>query len=235
MLSIAGIFESRSAAERAAGQLDVADERISVVAPSPREQEDQDIGWALGGVMGGSAGLAVGSTAGMAAASMVVPGVGPVLATGIIAGLLLGAGGAAVGARAGRKLDEANAADPAHDPYDRFFFHEALRRGRSIVLVLAETEEEAAAIRGKLAASGGKELDAVREVWWSDIREEERVAYRGDFAAAEQEYQRGFEAALKPTSRGQGGPNDGSEAYRSGYDRGQQYFQKLYGERLSAE
>lgn len=234
MQSIAGIFESRQAAERAAKSLNLPDDRVSVIAPQPRQQEDEDIGQALGGVMGGSLGLAVGTSAGMAAAALVIPGVGPVIATGIMAGLLLGAGGFAAGAAAGKKLDEMNAPDPAHDPYDRFFYHEALRRGRAIVLALADSEQEGHAIRASLAASGATNVDAMREAWWKELREQERAAYQGNFEEDENDYQRGFEAALEPTRRGQPLEEDTkeSDAFRKGYERGRKYFEKIYGDSL---
>jgi hypothetical protein len=151
-----------------------------------------------------------------------------VIATGTIAGLLLGAGGVAVGARAGRKLDQANASDPAHDPYDQFFYHEALREGNAILMALADTPEQAEQMRAILAKAGAKDLDAARVAWWSTVRNTERAAYDGDFARDEQEYQKGFEAAFEPARRGQ--PLDVGEdisvAYRKGYDRGCEYFRK---------
>jgi hypothetical protein len=229
MLSVIGIFGTLKEARRAEELLNLPGDRVSVIAPQPREQEDEDIGKALGGVVGGSLGIAVGSTIGTAAASLAVPGVGPILATGAIAGLLFGTGGAIAGYRAGEKLDERNAPDPAHDPHDQFFFHHALRRGRAIVLALAESSQEAERVKATLRRSGAKDVDAMREEWWSELRGGEEGVYRGDFAAEEKDYRRGFEAALVPEQRGQQieAPADVSPAYREGFRRGAEYFRKL--------
>jgi hypothetical protein len=232
MHSVIAVFPNREKARQAAKLLNLPEDRLSLIAPEPREQEDADIGRALGGVLGGSLGVAVGASAGAAVASMAIPGVGPIVATGTIAGLLLGAGGVAAGARAGKKLDEKNARDPAHDPLDPFHYHEALRRGRTILLALANTDEEASRIRELLARSGGQDLQSVREEWWSEIRQDEQKVYEGDFAHDEQEYQRGFEEALEPERRGETLEAEAqvSSAYRRGFERGQDYFRKLYHE-----
>src|SRR6185369_3069808 len=114
-------------------------------------------------------------------------------ATGVVAAVLLGAGGAVAGAAAGDKVDHKLETDPTHDPRDVFFYHEALRRGRAVVLALAGSKKEAEAIGRKLAARGGHSIDVIREAWWQDVRENERSRYDGDFAADESDFRRGFE------------------------------------------
>jgi hypothetical protein len=229
MHSVIGIFQTRAAAEKAAVRLALPDERISVIAPAPLEPEDAGIGHALGGAVGGALGAATGSTLGAAVASLAVPGVGPVLATGVAAALLLGAGGAVAGAAAGQKLEQAAEQDPAHNPRDLFFYHEALRRGRAIVLALAASPQEAQAVRANLIAEDAASIDTIREAWWNDLRESERAAYPGDFRRDEEQYRLGFEAALEPANRNK--PLDDNEpaplAYRMGYERGFHYLGKL--------
>jgi hypothetical protein len=155
--------------------------------------------------------------------------VGPVVVTGVVTGLLLGAGGAVAGAAGGEKVEQAMEADPAHNPRDLFFYHEALRRGRAIVLALADTAEEADSIRSKLASEGAERLDSIREAWWQELRENERAEYEGNFAGDEDDYRLGFEAALEPANRNKrlsesvNAPN----AYRKGYERGYEYLRKL--------
>ena len=227
MYSVVGIFPTREAAQRAASLLMIADDRISVVAPRPLEGEDAGIGRALGGAMGGALAAATGSSLGTAAASLLLPGVGPVVTTGVVAALLLGAGGAVAGAAAGEKVEKAMQTDPAHDPRDVFFYHEALRRGRAIVLALAKNNAEAESMRGKLASEGGQSLDIIREAWWRDVRETERAGYEGDFAADEEDYRLGFEAALDPENREKRlGDSAGRNAYSKGYERGYEYLRK---------
>jgi hypothetical protein len=229
MHSVVGIFQTRDAARRAADTLVLPDDRISVVAPRPLEAEDAGIGRALGGALGGALGAGAGSSLGTAAASLMLPGVGPVVATGVVAALVLGAGGAVAGAAVGGKLDHTLEADPTHDPRDVFFYHEALRRGRAIVLAVAETREEATNIERMLADAGGQRLEAIRETWWGEVRENERAGYMGDFAADEKEYRLGFEAALIPRNRDKR-LDDGVDApiaYRKGYERGYEYLRNL--------
>lgn len=229
MHSVVGIFSTRDAAQRAANALSLPPERLSVVAPGPREAEDAGIGPALSGAVGGAVGAAAGSALGTAVASLVLPGVGPVIATGVVAALLFGAGGAAAGAAAGEKIERAAQPDPAHDPRDIFFYHEALRRGRAVLLALAATGEEAESIRSELARHGAQSLDTTREAWWRDVREGERITYEGDFARDEEDYRRGFEAALEPSNRGRALDETAGfpDAYRRGYLRGCHYLDKL--------
>jgi hypothetical protein len=174
-------------------------------------------------------GAATGSTLGVVAASLVLPGVGPVVATGVVAALVLGGGGAVAGAAAGEKIEQAMETDPAHNPRDIFFYHEALRRGRAIVLALAEDVDEAATLRVKLGEAGGEGLQVIREAWWQDLRESERVGYEGDFTGDEDEYRRGFEASLEPENRAKplGDGSEVSTAYRKGYERGYEYLRTL--------
>ena len=231
MNSVVGLFASRGAAEKAAKSLDLPDDRVSVVAPGPREPEDSGIGPALGGAVGGALGAAAGSSLGTAAATLLLPGVGPVVATGVIAALVFGVGGVAAGAAAGDKVEHALEPEPRHDPKDVFFYHEALRRGRAIVLALAENSEQADSLRSKLGNHGAESLDTTQEAWWHDVREMERAAYEGDFSGDEHDYRRGFVEALQPANRAE--PLDEgagvSNAYRKGYERGYKYLLRVAG------
>lgn len=228
MPSVVALFPAWEAAHQAARSLGLPEDRVSVVAPAPRQPEDEGIGPALGGVVGGTLGMAAGSTIAPVVTSLLLPGVGPLVAIGLSA-LVLGAGGAALGVTAGMKADQVTEPDPAHDPHDVFFYHEALRRGRAIVVALAGTGEEADLIRRKLAGAGGQALDTEREAWWRGIHESEQAVYDGNFAEDEEDYRRGFEAALQPAHRGKHlDESDGvSKAYRKGYERGYDYLRKL--------
>jgi len=93
MRTVVGIFNSKSSAETAVGQLrDIGfDREISIVTASENHSSDYEKGNSLssgaatGGVVGGIAGLALGASA------IAIPGIGPLLAAGPISALLTGA------------------------------------------------------------------------------------------------------------------------------------------------
>ncbi|MDT7808016.1 MAG: hypothetical protein QOJ70_1829 [Acidobacteriota bacterium] len=253
MSTVAGIFNSTAKAERAVEGLSgagIGQERISLLTPGTgqskldavptTETEQPGMGTALGGTVGGALGIAGGLHLGAAAASLLVPGVGPVLAAGIIGAALLGAGGAAAGAAAGGSLEDSMAKGLPHD--ELFVYEDALRRGRSVVLVMPDDEEVAESARGVLTQAGAESVDAARESWWVGLRDGEEAEYTvegGDFGADEPVYRRGFEASLHPLARGRAYGEDaerlrqcfGKEcdesAFRQGYERGQRYQGEL--------
>ena len=253
MSTVAGIFKSREAAERAVEHLrstGISDERISLLAPgtSPEEldavvptteTEQPGMGKALGGWAGGALGVAGGMHIGAAAASLFVPGVGPVIAAGLIGAALLGAGGAATGIAAGGALEDSAVEGMPHD--ELYVYEDALRQGRTVVIVVADEDRDEAA-RNIMAQAGAESIDAARESWWVGLRdaeEEEYTGQGGDFKASETHYRRGFEAALHPQSRGKSYEEAstrlserypdayGQDAFRRGYERGQAYHQGL--------
>jgi hypothetical protein len=241
MKSVVGIFESRQAALRAAGDLraaGLAEDRINVISPGEGERlaekvpvdhgERPGVGTAIGAV----AGAASGAQLGLAAASLVVPGVGPVIASGIAAAALLGLGGAAVGGALETALSEGVPRD------DLFLYEEALRRGKSLVIALVESEEEDATARRTLEAAGAESLDAAREAWWLGLRDAEAKDYGAtgrDFSADERSYRCGFEIALDRHTRGKSYEETleylrrcypdvyGEPSFRRGYERGRAY------------
>jgi hypothetical protein len=253
MSTVAGIFNSTSDAERAVESLSgvgVGRERISLLTPGTTqgklddvpttETEQPGMGTALGGAVGGALGVAGGLHLGAAAASLLVPGVGPVLAAGIIGAALLGAGGAAAGAAAGGSLEDSMAEGLPHD--ELFVYEDALRRGRSVVIVVADDETVAESARGVLTQAGAESVDAARESWWVGLRDGEEAEYTvegGDFGSDEPIYRRGFEASLHPHARGRAYVEDaerlrkcfGTEceesAFRHGYERGRLYQNEL--------
>ena len=92
MRTVVGIFNSKSAAEAAVGQLRGAgyDEEISIVTSPEGHSSDfergrsMSAGAATGGIVGGIAGIALGASA------LAVPGIGPLLAAGPVSALLTG-------------------------------------------------------------------------------------------------------------------------------------------------
>lgn len=254
MRTIAGIFHSREAAERAVARLrtlGIADERISLLAPGTTteeldaavpttETEQPGMGPALGGTVGGALGVAGGLQLGAAAASLFVPGVGPIIAAGLLGAALFGVGGAATGMVAGRAFEDQVAEGLPHD--ELYVYEDALRKGRTVVIVVAEEDELGAAAHQAMAEAGAESLDAARESWWIGLRDAEEEEYTGpgaDFTIDETLYRRGFEASLHPQTRGRSFDEAGAtlrerytdafdqEAFRRGYERGRSYQQGL--------
>ena len=254
MNTVAGIFKTRSDAERAIENLrgiGLPDENLNLLAPGMSDNqveasvptsdtEQPGMGNALGGLVGGAMGAAGGMTLGAAAASLLVPGVGPIMAAGIIGAALFGAGGAVTGMAAGGAL-EGNIADGL--PHDELFIYEdALRQGRTVVIAGLEDDGQLYAAQSALDDAGAESVDAARESWWVGLRDAEDEDYTGqgrDFKTDEPVYRRGFEAALHPQLRGasydesaeslRGKYSDAysHEAFRRGYERGLSYHHKL--------
>lgn len=250
MRTVAGIFKSRETAEQAAAHLrsaGIADERISLLAPGTTaeeldaavpttETEQPGMGKAIGGTVGGALGVAGGLHIGAAAASLFVPGVGPVIAAGLIGAALLGIGGAATGVAAGGAVEDGLAEGLPQD--ELYVYEDALRQGRTVLIVVAEDDEQGEAAQNILSQAGAESIDAARDSWWVGLRdaeEEEYTSQGGDFKTHESHYRRGFEAALHPQTRGKSYEEASEslsarykdlherEEFRRGYERGQAY------------
>ena len=254
MNTVAGIFTTRADAERAVARLrssGIGEESISLLTPGTTqgeidsavptsETEQPGEGTAFGGAVGGAVGAASGLGLGAALASFFIPGVGPILAAGLVGAALLGAGGVATGMAAGGALEGSLAKGLPHD--ELFVYEDALRQGRSVLLVSLEDEGKAEGVRGLMSEAGAESLDAARESWWVGLRDAEEEEYSGqgsDFKSDEPHYRRGFEAALHPRARGRSYDEDaerlrecfGDECsvgpFKSGYERGRRYHQTL--------
>jgi len=135
MKSVAGIFSSRDAAERAIQRLaasGIPREHLTLLTPGTDvrrlssvpvdEGEPPGTGAAIGAVTGLAAGAGVGVPIG-AAVSLIVPGIGPILAFGLLGAALFGAGGAAIGNALETTLSQGVPRD------DLFVIEDALRSG----------------------------------------------------------------------------------------------------------
>ena len=254
MKTIAGIFQSSADAQQVVAHLrsnGIAEDRINLLAPHTTgsdvdaevpttETEQPGMGKAVGGVVGGAIGVAGGLPLGAAAASLFVPGVGPIIAAGLIGAALLGAGGAAAGVTAGGALENSVDTGLPHD--ELYVYEDALRKGRTVVIIGADDDEEAERLRESLTRAGAESVDAARESWWIGLRDAEQEQYTGqgrDFNADEPRYRRGFEASLHPSVRGKSyeqaadvlrqrhHDDYGDEAFRCGYERGCVYLGEL--------
>jgi hypothetical protein len=142
-------------------------------------------------------------------------------------------------------------------PEDEIFVYEdALRRGRSVVIALAEDAAAAADLRKSLQAEGAQAIDAAREQWRIGLRSAEQEHYLNSgrqFGEDEKFYFLGFEAALQARNRCKEFDQVASEMasaleelqgqypgvavegpFARGYQRGREYYQRLCDESNAA-
>jgi hypothetical protein len=247
METIVGIFARRedalSVARRLESSLDFEAKNLIILSGGaarsdveaiPTEDGEQPgMGKALGGVVGGAAGLGAGAMI----ASLLLPGVGPILT--ITFGAALGVGGAAAGASAGGALEDIWSRGVPKD--EIFFYENALRQGRTVLVALSENPDQLEAGRNVMKSSGAEAVDAAREKWWIGLKDAERIAYQEpiEFETREEMFRRGFEAALEPEIRGQSFkqikdylqkryPKDVEDVtFRQGFERGRHYYDQV--------
>jgi hypothetical protein len=246
MKALTGVFASASDAERAWSQfreIGVAEDRLTLLTPAGISRTDTaptvsteqpGMGKAIGALIGAGAGL----SAGPLLVAALVPGVGPITAVGLLGGAVLAAAGASVGAVAGAKSED------------------ALRKGRSVVIAMAENDAEATRFRELLATEGAESVDAAREQWWIGLRSAEEEHYKihsRDFGNDEKFYRMGFESALHARTRckeydqvmgemtsqiedieKQYPGINAAEAFEKGYKRGRDYYQQICNESKAA-
>jgi len=196
----------------------------------------------MGALVGGGIGITGGSLL-----MALVPGVGPITALGLLGAAVLGAAGATVGAAAGSKIEKATYEGLPED--EIFVYEDALRKGRSVLIALADNEPAASRVREVLERSGAESVDAAREQWWTGLRsaEENRYARSGrSFSEDEKFFRLGFQAAMHARTRcmefdqvsaemdaaleevEQRYPGkDVEEPFTRGYQRGREHYQQL--------
>lgn len=215
MDTVAGVFRSIEEARRGAALLrrsGFSDKQVNLLLPGSTQEEihklptseteQPGVGGAIGGVLGAALGMAGGFELGIGATAL-IPGVGPVLAVGVAGAALLGVTGAIGGAAVGDAADHRSTEGIPSD--EVFFYEDALRQGRSLVIVMANNGEETARARELIRDAGAESLDAAREAWWIGLRDGEEEHYRAlgeNFATDHDAYRRGFEAGLRRECRG---------------------------------
>jgi hypothetical protein len=250
MQTVAAVFRARSDAERGVAELrslNIAQDRINLLTPEataeelaaiPKTDAEQPgIIKTLGAVVGGMTGFA----GGYGLAVLALPGLGLVLAFGAAGGMILGAVGAIAGWAVGSSVETALSEGLPGD--ELFFYEDALRQGRSVVIALLDGGPRAEAARGALEKAGAETIDRARDKWWIGLRSVEKEHYDvhgGNFERDELWFRRGFEVALDPISRGKSYQesraahravfpdlyDESAEgAFRHGYERGQVYLQ----------
>ena len=213
MEAISGVFKTRARAENAVTQAlaaGIAADRVTLLTPGSIDKvnremqsvptdttEQPGMGKAIGALAGGGLGFAGGSLL-----MALVPGLGPITAVGLLGAAILGAAGATIGATAGNKLEESTTEGLPED--EIFVYEDALRQGRSVVIVLAGDKQQASLLRELLTTQGAESVDAAREQWWIGLRSAEESHYLEsgkNFAEDEEFFRRGFEAALHARTR----------------------------------
>ena len=184
MESVTGVFQSRTAAEEGVAELlplGIPKDRITILTPQATEEElaavptveaeQPGMGKAFGAAVGGAVGLAGGMGAAGVIMSALVPGVGPVLAVGLAGAAILGTIGAAAGGAIEKSLSDGLPAD------EIFIYEDALRQGRSVVVAMADSSQQAEAVRGALENAGAESIDRARHMWWLGVRDVEKEKY----------------------------------------------------------
>src|SRR3981081_248916 len=261
MQAVTGVFVSQVKAEQAVRKLQAGGlqaYRVTLLRPGgkglkklesvPTDATEQPgMGSTIGAVVGGAAGLAGGL-------AVVVPGVGPVAAIGLLGAAILTAAGASLGAVAGGSMENFTTEGLPED--EIFVYEDALRKGRSVVIALAEDAVAARPIRELLKSEGAEEIDAARKEWWIGLRSAEREHYLKSgrsFDDDEKFYRMGFEAALHARTRCQEFDQVSAkmatdleeverqypgvevvDPFTKGYQRGREYYQPFCEEEKAA-
>ena len=263
MKAVTGVFVSEADAQRAVKKLRAAgvpEDKITLLTssrglkqPEPvavDTTEQPGMGKAMGAVVGAAGGL----TGGSLLAAAILPGVGPVTALGLLGSAVLGAAGATVGAKVAESFENFTSEGLPED--EIFVYEDALRKGRSVVIALADDDAMAKRLRDTLKADGAEEIDAAREQWWIGLRSAEREHYEaaGNGSPDDEKFFRmGFEAALHSRMRcmefdqvsaemanrveelERQYPNANVEGpFTRGYQRGREYYQRLCDESRAA-
>src|SRR5215216_1837121 len=214
MQAVTGVFRSNDDAEKAVSELrnlGIPEKRIGIVAPGGdperleagvpvTDTESPGMGRAMGATVGGAMGAAGGATAGLAVASLAIPGIGPLIAFGMVGAALLGVVGAAAGSAVGDTVEEGLGEGIPHE--DVYLYEDALRHGHSVVLAYVEEGDQADRAAEIMQDAGAEDLDVLRENWWQELRDDERAHYGEEFDRNEENYRRGYTAALHPKRRG---------------------------------
>jgi hypothetical protein len=209
---------------------------VEKVLSVPSTDQRPGISKMLGAVVGGVVGFAFGYVFG----TLIVPHGGPTGAIGTMLGIFLAAVGAFVGGVIGRRAEISLTEGIPRD--ELYFYEDALRQGRSVVIVTTGNTVNQEVIRGAMEKAGAESIDRAREKWWIGIRDAEKEHYDGGAATFDRDeiwFRRGFEAALDPRNRGKSYSESrvlqvgeyphlydeiAEGAFRHGYARGQAYL-----------
>lgn len=263
MKSVTGVFRSAPDAQNALAEMrsiGLPETRITLLTPGTTDSDVSSVPVVaaeqpgMAKAMGALAGAAAGLSAGPLVVAALIPGVGPITAIGLLGGAILGAAGASVGAIAGSKMENAMTEGLPED--ELFVYEDALRQGRSVLIVMAADDAEASTFRELLRSQGAESVDAAREQWWIGLRGAEQEHYSKfgrNLSEDEKFYRLGFESALHARTRCKEFDQvmaemsaaiedlerrypgaDVAEPFRRGYERGRDYYQRLCDESKAA-
>ena len=263
MKAVTGVFRSEADAQHALAEIratGISEDRLTLLTPASTkaDQESAPIVTTEQPGMGKAVGAVLGTAAGMSGGPLIVaaliPGVGPITAIGLLGGAPVAAAGAGIGAVAGGRMENAMTDGLPED--ELFVYEDALRKGRSVVIALAQDEGAAARIRELLRVEGAETIDAARDQWWIGLRDAEQEHYSAfstNLTEDEKFYRLGFESALHARSRCKEYDQVLSEMtariedlekqyphaaiegpFRRGYERGRDYYQQLCDEKKAA-
>jgi hypothetical protein len=143
--------------------------------------------------------------------------------------------GALLGEKADEKTTEGVPAD------EIFFYEDALRQNKSVVLILAKDSDEEARAQKLLEEAGAQSIDAARKDWWLGLRDAQAEHYHAlgrNFEQDQDVYRAGFESALRRDCRGKSTEQLSdclkwwypdvwdTEAFRHGFERGRAYWEE---------
>ena len=222
--------------------------RVNLLFPNSPEEiihsiavsqtEEPGVGGALGGVLGAALGMSAGFELGVGVTAL-LPGVGPIFAVGVAAAALFGIGGGVGGALLGEAAD--NKCTEGVPADEIFFYEDALRQKKSVVIVLAKDRPEEERAKDLLAEAGAQSIDAARRDWWLGLRDAQLEHYRAlgrNFELDQDVYRAGFESALRRDCRGET-PEEIADclkwwfpnvwdtpAFQRGYEQGRKYWEE---------
>lgn len=251
MKTLVGIFYSQVNAEAALQDLiaqGFSQDQFVLMAPKthapmpaesgPKAEPQGACGANVGQVAGAITGFASGIL-GAAIVSLALPGVGPIIVIGALA--LGGSFGALAGGVVGNVVQETYA--PTVPLEDIFIYEEALRQGARLLIIQPSDDEWARMAHTILNTHEALLTDDAWRQWWQGLSGNEAAAYgtasATSFAQIEEEYRRGFQAALDGRLRGKSPKEQESlvkeyyeEAARvppfhQGFARGHLYYQEL--------
>ena len=265
MEAISGVFKARSRAQdavKAIRNAGIPADKITLLTPGTLTQVNDEMQSVpvdateqpgMGKAMGALAGGAIGITGGALLVAL-IPGVGPITAIGLLGAAIAGAAGATIGATAGDKIEKSTIQGLPED--EIFVYEDALRQGRSVVIVMADDRDSGSLLRELLKTQGAESVDAAREQWWVGLRSAEESHYSKSgksFSTDEEFYRLGFEAALHARTRcmefdqvsgemnaaledvqRQHPGAEVEEAFTRGYQRGRDYYQRVCDEKRAA-
>ncbi len=263
MKNVTGVFASQSDVQHVMAEMRLAgahDDRITLLTPGSGQTEPESVPnvaaeqpW-MEKAVGTVAGAATDLSAGPLLLVAIIPGVGPVTAIGLLGGAVLAAAGATVGSTASGSLENHMTEGLPED--EIFVYEDALRKGRSVVIVQVNDETEASRFRELLQNKGAETVDAAREQWWTGLRSAEQEHYSAHgrkFGDDEAFYRLGFESALHARTRckeydqtlgemdakieeleKQYPGREVAEPFSRGYERGRDHYQHLCDESRAA-